>query len=110
MLLTGLLLQMAGRSGSCRRPAQRPLIPHHSPLQVFAHALFDWVDLKIMLSHWTGQVRVAGVRQGSCCWYAAALSRAEGRHARGAARVPCWHVSACSGSLTATAHTWILPT
>lgn len=24
------------------------------PLQTFAHTLFDLVDLKIMMSHWTG--------------------------------------------------------
>lgn len=30
--------------------------------QVFAHSVFDYVDLKIMLSHWTG---CAGGREGS---------------------------------------------
>lgn len=41
------------------RVANPPLLPPQTctacaPLQVFAHSLFDYVDLKMMMAHWTG--------------------------------------------------------
>lgn len=56
---TGLHARIAQPRHHCRRPAASN---RTCPAQVFAHSLFEYVELKIMLSHWTGLEFVGGPR------------------------------------------------
>ncbi|PSC77053.1 Lysine histidine transporter 1 [Micractinium conductrix] len=51
----GIVLQSVGRPTWLVIAGYSCMVVNAIPgYLVFAHALFDWVDLKIMLSHWTG--------------------------------------------------------